>query len=687
MLGFSLSSGIKRIPHIEIFLGVERLSRNPLQLHSKACKAIYSWGHKSYSKSSAYLAQLTGISHIRLEDGFICSFGRGGRGRKYSVVSDAVGIYYDSSQPSRLENILNNLDKCSWQLTDREQMLLAERALQRIIENRISKYNVSAEVQDSANDEGSFVLVVDQTVGDQSVHFGGMQPEGFERMLKQAVDQYGKEKVLVKVHPEVLAGRRQGYLSSHASQLGVELISHEISAHRMSHCICAYVGTSLYGFELLLQGVPVKCFGQPFYSGWGLTEDIQHNPRRVVSRSLLEVFMAAYMIYPTYVDPVRGKVCSLSDIVDHIIEQRRQLERIGGNYRLLGITPWKRRYVDKYMMAAEYQHCHVSVKDIKNPPSAAANETQPVMVWGCGEKDSEREQALENCQVARMEDGFVRSVGLGSNYTAPRSLVVDDLGIYFDATRPSRLEQLLQTRDCTTSELSRAESLIELLLENRISKYTSAESAISDISFYAGKRVLLVIGQVVDDASLRYGASSIDSNYKLLVAVRSANPDALIVYKPHPDVVSGNRSDGIANYREIEKLCDHVESALSIEVALNLCEQIHTMTSLAGLEALLCGKKVVTYGRPFYAGWGLTQDLCGFARRTRKRSLAELVYICYIEYPGYLDLGSGEFTSVEKTIAALVEERRLQVDDITASGLKKYVNIVRNIRKGLTYAA
>ena len=111
------------------------------------------------------------------------------------------------------------------------------------------------------------------------------------------------------------------------------------------------------------------------------------------------------------------------------------------------------------------------------------------------------------------------------------------------------------------------------------------------------------------------------------------------------------------------------------------------MTSLAGLEALLCGKEVVTYGRPFYAGWGLTKDRCDFERRTRKRSLAELVFICYIEYPGYLDIGSGEFTSVEKTIASLVEERQKQSDPITASGLKKYANIVRNIKKGLTYAA
>ena len=197
----------------------------------------------------------------------------------------------------------------------------------------------------------------------------------------------------------------------------------------------------------------------------------------------------------------------------------------------------------------------------------------------------------------------------------------------------------------------------------------------------------MVIGQVDGDASLRFGTTSITSNLELLSAVKQRNPNRMIVYKPHPDVVSGNRSDGIDNYCEVSALCDHVETSLPIDTALRLCEEIHTMTSLAGLEALLCGKKVVTYGRPFYAGWGLTEDLCAFERRSRIRTLQELVYISYIHYPAYLDIASGEFTTVEKTISALILERERIKGSMTATGLKKYVNIFHNIRKGLTYAA
>ncbi len=695
MKGFTLSAGIGSIPNIEKFLGIAKLCRNPSVLRSKSCTGIYSWGHKPYSKIASRIAHALDIQHTRLEDGFVCSFGRGGRNRKYSIVIDSVGIYYDATSPSRLENILNNLDKCSWQLEDSSYRANAEQVMKRLIDNRISKYNVLSDAEDSANDETPFALVVDQTVGDQSVRYGGMQQEDFDQMLKHAVSEHSAENVRVKVHPDVLAGRKQGYLSELASQLGVKVISSDIPPHRLRQCTAAYTGTSLYGFELLMHNVPVVCFGQPFYSGWGVTEDEKPIERRKVKRSLLEMFIAAYLIYPTYVDPVTGKASTLAATIDHIIEQRRQVKRVGGDYRLLGITPWKKRYVDRYMMATEYNHQYVSLKQLQELPSDAANEihsssaaeSPTIMVWGRAAADTAAEQLLDQHKVARMEDGFVRSVGLGSNFTAPRSLVVDDLGIYFDATKLSRLEYLLENRDCSVAEIGRAESLIELLLNNGISKYTSADCAISDISFYAGKRVLLVVGQVQGDASLRYGSEEIDSNIKLLQAVRANNPDSLIVYKPHPDVVSGNRSDGISNYRDIQSLCDHIETGLSIEITLNLCEQVHTMTSLAGLEALLCGKEVVTYGKPFYAGWGLTRDHCEFERRTRKRSLAELVYICYIEYPGYLDIESGEFTSVEKTIASIVEEREMQCHSITATGIKKYVNIVRNIKKGLTYAA
>ena len=684
MLGFTFSSGIGKLPNIEQFLGVERLTRNPLLLTTSSYKAVYSWGHKPYSKWSKLLADLFGFEHIRLEDGFVCSFGRGGRQRKYSLLLDSQGIYYDARTPSRLENILNDLDQDSWYLTDTDTRTRAVELMQSLVANGISKYNVVEKAESTTSDMEAYVLVVDQTLGDQSVKHGGMHEADFESMLLEALSKFPRDQVLVKIHPDVLAGRKEGYLSALAQANNVTVVTGDVP---LELCKTAYVGTSLYGFELLMHNVPVVCFGQPFYAGWGLTEDKKPLVRRTKQRSLLELFIASYLLYPTYIDPVSGEQCTLGETIDHILEQRRQHQKVKKDYCLLGITPWKRGYIDRYVMGREFDHRYLTMNQLEQLPDTAANESLPVLVWGKREPDSVQEKMLQSFDVARMEDGFVRSVGLGSNFTAPRSLVIDDLGIYFDATQPSRLEYLLQNRDCSSEEIARAQSLIDLLLANRITKYTQSESVSQDLTFYKDQRVLLVIGQVQGDASLRYGTEQVDSNLKLLQSVRENHPEAVIVYKPHPDVVSGNRTDGIDNYCHIKKYCDRVEKELSIEITLPLCDQVHTMTSLAGLEALLCGTDVVTYGKPFYAGWGLTEDHCQFERRTRKRSLCELVYLTYIEYPTYLDIDSGEFTNVEKTVAALVAERKRNTVSVTASGLKKYVNIARNIKKGLTYAA
>ena len=267
MQGFTLSSGITRIPNIEKFLGVERISRNLLLLGSGSCKAIYSWGHKPYSKAATRMASLFSQQHVRLEDGFVCSFGSKGRSRKYSLVIDRDGIYYDANSPSRLENILNGLDADSWQLSDPAMNTDAAKLMQSLIANDISKYNVVVDSGISANDESPFVLVVDQTFGDQSVNYGGMQASDFTDMLQHALAHHDPSDVRVKVHPDVLAGIKQSYLSEQARELGVELISGDIPLRRLDQCKVAYVGTSLYGFELLMRGVSVNCFGQPFYVG------------------------------------------------------------------------------------------------------------------------------------------------------------------------------------------------------------------------------------------------------------------------------------------------------------------------------------------------------------------------------------------------------------------------------------
>jgi capsular polysaccharide export protein len=121
--------------------------------------------------------------------------------------------------------------------------------------------------------------------------------------------------------------------------------------------------------------------------------------------------------------------------------------------------------------------------------------------------------------------------------------------------------------------------------------------------------------------------------------VRAANPDAAILYKPHPDVEAGHRKgaipDGLAG-----EFADNVVRNISTAALLDEVDELHTLTSLAGFEALLRHRRVVAYGRPFYSGWGLTHDIVPFSRGRRLR-LEELVAGALILYPRYIDPVTG----------------------------------------------
>lgn len=261
--------------------------------------------------------------------------------------------------------------------------------------------------------------------------------------------------------------------------------------------------------------------------------------------------------------------------------------------------------------------------------------------------------------LLHVEDGFVRSVGLGSDLIRPQSLVLDRRGIYFDATRVSDLEHLLQTTAFGPDELARAKAVRDFIVQHGITKY-NLEPRQPVHWPAAGRRVVLVPGQVEDDASIRLGCTTVRTNLGLLRAVRQARPNAFVVYKPHPDVLSGNRK-GQLGLQAARQLADQVETGTSVISCIHACDEVHTMTSLTGFDALLRGKAVVTYGQPFYAGWGLTDDRAespvAFARRTRRLSLDELVAGALLRYPVYWDWTLNAATTCEAVLHRLLAQR------------------------------
>ena len=298
-----------------------------------------------------------------------------------------------------------------------------------------------------------------------------------------------------------------------------------------------------------------------------------------------------------------------------------------------GIRAWKRWQVDPFLRP-RYEAVHYA----GSPAQALRVQKQSggdIVVWASREPDGMAGAAsAQGARLLRMEDGFLRSVGLGSQHVGGASLVLDEQGIYFDPRSPCALEALLQSADFDAALLARAKALRERIVGAQLDKYNVGSRAVVALGG-PGRRRVLVPGQVEDDASIRRGAPGVRGNLELLRAVRESEPSAWIVYKPHPDTEAGARAGAMTDSRALRH-ADQVVHGASASALLAQVDAVHTMTSLLGFEALLRGVAVTAWGQPFYAGWGLTQDRAPLARRTRVRALDELVAAALIRYPAYV---------------------------------------------------
>ena len=615
---------ISHIPNIALFLD------NTLCLFEHKYQGVVGWGHKPTADKARCYALKHNLPYIALEDGFLRSLDLGCKGAQpLSLVVDHTGIYYDATGPSDLENLLNGSGGDS-----EGQLQSAQHAIEAIKRHDLSKYNHAPRAAEKLLGDASCprVLILDQTKGDTSVTLG---------------------------RADVLAGKKQGYLTEAAKRRGIAIIAQDVSPlSLLAQADVVYTVTSQMGFEALLLGKEVHCFGMPFYAGWGATHDRLTCPRRAKRRTAEEIFAAAYMLYARYVNPVAAKRCDIHEAIRILAAQRFQNERNKGFHACVGFSRWKRPHARAFLQSTTGSIRFFSDwwKAIK---WAQANGGD-VVVWA-----SKCTIGLESsCQtmgvrLIRMEDGFIRSVGLGSDFNWPYSLVLDEKGIYYDPSSPSGLEDILNTlpEHPERAELcSRASALRGFIVEKGITKYNTGVDAVTRGDFSAKGRLLLVPGQVEDDASVRLGGCGLFSNVDLLKAVRERHPDAFIIYKPHPDVESRNRKGRIPD-EEALRYADRVVRNVRMDVLLGIVDEVHTLTSLTGFEALLRGIEVHAYGGPFYAGWGLTHDRVDFPRRKARLSLEELIAGTLILYPSYYDWQTKGFCTPEDICYRLTQPK------------------------------
>ena len=362
--------------------------------------------------------------------------------------------------------------------------------------------------------------------------------------------------------------------------------------------------------------------------------------------------LAGLLAATRWVDPFQARPWTAAEGLAQLLAWRAEAAARAGIAATVGMEVFKRARM-RLALAGEGP----PPRDFWRASAAIAHARRQggaVAVWAATMPEGLPAQAAAaGVPLIRLEDGFLRSAGLGVNLVPAAGLVRDRAGIHFDARTPSELESLLAQGDVPPALLARAARLRAAILAADLTTYNRRGTA-PPLALPPGRRVILVPGQVEDDAAVLRSGAALRRNLDLLRAVRAANPDAVLLYKPHPDVVAGMRRGRIPP-AEAARLADHVLPETPIAALYPLVQEVHTIGSLAGFEALLRGLRVVTYGRPFYAGWGLTEDRDPPPRRGRAVGLDALVAAALILYQRSTDPVTGLPCEPEVLAARLAE--------------------------------
>ena len=588
------------------------------------------WGRSPYAARGEAVAARRGLPLVRVEDAFLRSLRPGRMGdAPLGLMIDGLGLHFDSASPSTLEQILLRHPFDNSNLMQR-----ARDGIGRLQALDLSKYNMHH--ANAPLPAPGYVLVVDQTRGDASIPHAGASAQTFTEMLIAAQEENPGARIVIKTHPETALGLRTGHYGAQHLDDRISLCRDPVSPWALLNgAVAVYTVSSQMGFEAILAGHRPKVFGQPFYVGWGLTDDRNPVARRGRALSRAQLFAGAMIEAPVWYDPCRDRLCSFEEAVDQLEAETRTWREDRAGHVAVGMRAWKRGRLQQIFgrhkpLIFSNNHASAQVKSQKTG--------RDLLVWAG--KDT---PDLGPCR--RVEDGFLRSRGLGAALVPPLSLITDDLGIYYDPSRPSQLERLIQS-PLPPGGRARAERLLARLLAAGVTKYNLSAIAQAEPAPDPGSaRRILVVGQVEDDASIRLGAGAVSSNLALLRAAAEANPTAQLMFKPHPDVEAGLRPGAIAP-DDLAGLAVEIAQRADPLALIATADEVWTMTSLLGFEALLRGKPVTCLGAPFYAGWGLTRDLGPVPERRRRApdghplprpDLIHLLHATLISYPRYFD--------------------------------------------------
>lgn len=658
------------IPHLAAFLDSPVRFRPPLPTPHRlsGVSALAAWGLTPKAAKVRALATERNLPYLALDEGFLRFMGSRVPGvPPCSLVADSTGLYYDASGPSDLENLLRRTD---WETP--ALLTEARQAMADIRRYRLSKHNEAPDAPPYhlTTPGGRFrVLLIDQPINDPKVAAGLANADSFTRMLEAAHDEHPGAALFLKPHPVTQAGGKHGFLSSIARSHGVTVLDQPFSAvSLLEQADVVYTVSSHMGFEALMLGKPVRCFGLPFYAGWGLTEDERTCLRRTRKRTVEELFAATYLLYARYVNPVTGQPCSLHNIIRMLARQRYHNERNSGYTACVGFSCPQRMQARPFFFSTHGQteffakpasalRCAVQRHGRVAVRSDLAADIVHALEKQCGE---------QNIPLLRVREDIFRALNLSPANKPPFSLLRDSEYYRPNETYKDKasisLEALLQTmptimgREPGMTERATALRRRLVLLFQQAGQQTVhplLRKTLDSLPAIAHQRkIILVPGEAVPNHLAHASDFRVQNEamLALLQSIRTAYPNAFIIHTTDQPAHS-------PTYEPAEKFADVILrgtpklSATRLDLALfPLLHAVHTMESLSGFAALISGIPVRTYGRPFYAGWGLSTDAQLFPLRTQPLSLDMLISGTLILYPTWYDWKTGMVCGPEEIL-------------------------------------
>jgi capsular polysaccharide export protein len=304
-----------------IFFYLENILESKITKNPKEADLILLWGTRFFIIRYIYLLKglLAGLPVCIAEDGFVRSVDIAERGAPgLSCIIDHTGIYYDADLGSLIDRDLES----EWKISE-DQKILSKFAIDKIKHYSISKYNMVPPQQVCFKKYGNYnsiVLILDQRKGDQSVSGARASKKSFLNMLNDAISDNPGSLILIKTHPDEICSHFKGYFSSYQpKKKNVFILKENLNPISLLHAVdIVYVVSSQMGMEALMCGKKVICYGAPFYSGWGLTEDRAQPRKRKKKRTLEELFYVSYIRHTKYYRPDIEQKTDIIGLLDYI---------------------------------------------------------------------------------------------------------------------------------------------------------------------------------------------------------------------------------------------------------------------------------------------------------------------------------------------------------------------------------